>query len=348
MDLTFHVVFVPGTVRYLRLPVATLLYHSPYRYRLVANALGPAELRLLRDFVAASDRLELFAYDASAPLAHGTMLNLLLPRESSPWFCFADSDIFAVEPFAPALEANLQDVDVFSSCCPSGWDACRVLPGFDGLCVRSPAGLPLAVTYFAAYRRRPLQQLVQDTGIGFETCRPPLYLPPFAARHPFPDDLRAVPFLDTGKLLNVVASRFNLRFSYRPLPALSHVGGLSSYVLRDSWRRALRRRLMTCLRRSYLLRDDDLAQALARRARGRAARRRAAFPADLEADYLRARVLRQRTALFFAHWLRSIVDGSPPPRFQLQNEPLRHTIQRTCQALEALLAQPPWRSLFAR
>ena len=37
MDLLFNVIFVPGTVRYLRLAALSLVELSDYRYRLVAN-----------------------------------------------------------------------------------------------------------------------------------------------------------------------------------------------------------------------------------------------------------------------------------------------------------------------
>ena len=83
MDLTFHIVFCPGTVRYLRLAVLSLLRHSDYRYRLVGNGLGRAELMELRAFCQTSPRLEYLPVPTTALLPHGIVLSLLQARRSA-------------------------------------------------------------------------------------------------------------------------------------------------------------------------------------------------------------------------------------------------------------------------
>ncbi len=70
-------------------------------------------------------------------------------------FCFMDSDIFATSWFAQELERKLVDCDVFSAGYPLSMDPSLVVPGFVGLCVRTPADVPLATTFFAVYRRQP-------------------------------------------------------------------------------------------------------------------------------------------------------------------------------------------------
>ena len=90
---------MPGTVRYLRLAVASLLHFSGYSFRLVANGLDRAERQLLADYCDSSPRLEYFDYPVSRMLDHGTMLNVLFQREASPWFAMADSDIFRCPPW---------------------------------------------------------------------------------------------------------------------------------------------------------------------------------------------------------------------------------------------------------
>jgi len=132
----FNIIFVPGTVRYLRLAVASLLHFSGYSFRLVANGLGEAERRLLADYCDSSPRLEYFDYPVGRMLDHGTMLNVLFQREASPWFAMADSDIFAVAPFEAGLESALEECDIFSSCLPLSMPPGMELSGFSGRCHR--------------------------------------------------------------------------------------------------------------------------------------------------------------------------------------------------------------------
>jgi hypothetical protein len=148
MDLKFNIIFVPGTVRYLRLGVLSLLKHSSYRYCLVANCLGEEERSMLEKICDRSERLEYFYYPSKVVMDHGTILNILFQRENSEYFCMADSDIFAIGPFVEEMEEQLLECDVLSSCMPLGMNPSDVLPGFSGRSLQTPAGLPLSPTFF--------------------------------------------------------------------------------------------------------------------------------------------------------------------------------------------------------
>lgn len=60
-NLTFNIAFVPHTLPYLCVAARTLLRHSPFRFRLVANGLGNEELDLLEAFSRTDPRLEFYA-----------------------------------------------------------------------------------------------------------------------------------------------------------------------------------------------------------------------------------------------------------------------------------------------
>ncbi len=279
---------MPGTVRYLRLAVASLLHFSGYSFRLVANGLDRAERQLLADYCDSSPRLEYFDYPVSRMLDHGTMLNVLFQREASPWFAMADSDIFAVAPFEAELESALEECDVFSSCLPLSMPPEMVLAGFSGRCLETPGGLPLAPTYFSLYRTGPFRRIIGESRIGFEVYHPGRFLPelPEAVRT---DDLLQARRLDTAKLLNVVASGYGVRFRHRELDALVHIGGISRK--RGNWRESWRRRF-----RGW----GDVTEArIEREVRRRSRNKGAVEPGSIAAQNILSRALRTPLSDYF-------------------------------------------------
>ena len=329
MDLTFNVIFVPGTVRYLRLPILSLLRYSSYRLRLVSNGLPRPELALLKQFAAVSERLELYAYPTTSILPHGTLLTLLATRERSEHFCFMDSDIFACAPFAHELEHALDRCDVFSSCDHLWLDEDQQWKGLTGRCTETPTGLALATTFFCVYRTEPLRRIMAETGVGFE-------------RHVFPehysdeiaDRMRGmglkVARCDTGKLLNVLAHSYDVRFHYRHLEGLCHIGGISAFFLRSPARRTLRERVRHFLKFPYILRDDDFELGPGKLPIG--AQSAETHPDGLDEAalhaHLRARLQRQRIAGYFAFLLRALFDGTPEPVLALTDPSLADRIRR--------------------
>jgi hypothetical protein len=225
-DLLFHIVFTPGTVRYLRLATLSLLEFSPYRYRLVANGLQADELRQLKRFCDSQRRLEYFAYPTRKMLFHSTLISILESMDKSEFFCFADSDIFATAPFHEELNIALRNYDVFSSGGRIGFSPEERASGIAGPLVETDAGLPLATTFFAIYRRESLQHVIEKTGISFErySCRE--QIPEYALSCLNEMGIPQESF-DTGKLMNILGSRFNMRFRYQDLDALLHIGGLT-------------------------------------------------------------------------------------------------------------------------
>jgi hypothetical protein len=352
MDLAFHIVFGPGSVRYLRLAVMSLLRFSTYRYRLVANGLNPRELAELRAFCRISPRLELLPFPTRSMLPHGVMLSLLQARETGSHFCFMDSDIFATAPFQEALEEQLADCDVLSSCrfMSMGTTVPESQVGFGATSLETPNGLSLATSFFAVYRQDVLRRVIVGTGVGFEDyTRGQLSDPVVARLGELGVDAGAVQYLDTGKLLNVLSHAYGARFRHRELDGLTHIGSLT-LRFNPGWFLTLRRpgwfvtlrlnpawmkeRLTAAFRFPYVLGDGDLG-----RVKGDGSRPQPAAPGvrgrrDGDARLRRQRIRSQHgIAEFFVFFLRSLVDGTPEPRLGVSDPELRGRIAGLCAAI---------------
>jgi hypothetical protein len=337
MDLKFNIIFVPGTVRYLRLGVLSLLKHSSYRYCLVANGLGEEERSMLERLCHGSERLEYFYYPSKEVMNHGTILNILFQRENSEYFCMADSDIFAAGPFEEELEKQLQECDVLSSGLPLDMSSTDVLPGFHGKCLQTPSGLPLAPTFLSVYRVGLFRKIILETKIGFEKYHPSEYLPESVKQLDLPDNLQEPRFIDTGKLLNILASRYGARFRHFETSNLIHIGGISD--LRGSWKDKIKEGVRELFKRPYVFGDKCFQSEMRRRSKGKTikALRDKTNASNADADlYLYTRTLRKPLAIFFTHFFRSLFDGTPEPVFELNDEHLRQSIDRIAQLIREL------------
>lgn len=237
MPLTFHIVYIPGTVDYLLPFVSTLLRWSACHFRLVANGCSESEVGRLQARCANEPRLETVILPTNRPLLHQVALNSLQSRCSDDFFCFMDSDILAVGPFmttiTPLLAAH---AGVFAGaplwCRPSD----QVFhPGMDVVCGehdRTTAGLPLGGTYFAIYDNRVLTDFIRATEIGFERrgfSQLPTSLQAWCAERDLAGPRH---FYDTGKALNLGLLRAGHKLAVNDSPSLFHLGGLSGIAKR--------------------------------------------------------------------------------------------------------------------
>lgn len=322
MELVFNIIFVSGTVRYLRLATASLLRASNYSYRLVANGLDEDERRMLKDYCSTSPRLEYFYYPTKTILDHGTMLNILFAREESAYFCMADSDIFAAEAFDQELEKHLPECDVFSSCLPISMDPSLRLQGFSGRCLQTPAGLPLAPTYFSVYRTQLFRKIISETQTGFEVYHPQRFLPQAIERPGLSNDVRQTRRLDTAKLLHLLAHQYGARFRHVELSSLIHIGGISR--TRKSWREQVKGTLFRFSQRPYALDDKYIDSEIRRRSRPRKAD--ASISPSVAAQNIRSRALRTPLATYFTRYFEHLFDGTPEPLFTLSDARLQQTV----------------------
>lgn len=341
MELTFNIIFVRDTVRYLRLAVLSLLAHSPYRYRLIANGLKRDELAVLEEFCGLSARLELYAYPTVATVPHGTLLTLLAAREQGEYFCFMDPDIFASAPFQEELEAQLAECDIFSSCYHLGLDVRERLVGFQGRCLETPTGLPLATTFFSVYRNEPLRRLTQESGVGFERCSYAQHYGAGVQEALARLGLAGVRRCDTGKLLNLVAHSYKLRFNYRELAGLTHIGGVADCLMNPSWRASVRDNVGRLLRGRHVLADSDLEPRWRPLRKLRLAWTGEASASDDAAEIaaIRGRLRRRQVAVFFSFFLQSLFDGTPEPVLAISDRPLAERIVRLCSVIRELYGE---------
>lgn len=332
MNLTFNIIFIAGTVRYLRLAAESLLKESEYTYRLVANGLNKEERQQLKAFCDRSPRLEYFHYPSKRIMDHGTMLNILFAREDSDYFCMADSDIFAAGPFAEELEKHLPECDVFSSCLPISMNPDIILPGFSGRCLKTPGGLSLAPTYFSVYRTTLLRKIIAETKVGFEIYHPGRFLPSGIEKFALGDDICQSRRLDTAKLLNVLAHQYGARFRHVELDNLIHIGGISG--ARKSWRDRLKEKTFSFLGRPFIIDDAYLESEIRRRSRHR--RKDASVSPVIETENIRTRALRTPLSIYFTRYFEHLFDGTPEPRFELSDERLKRTVDRFTRLIREL------------
>ena len=171
-DLTFNIIYVPGTFKLLRVFLLSLLEHSSScRFRLVSNGCGDEELRAIQDFCGSYPRLGWQVVGTGAPLAHGEVLSLLQEQEESSLFAFMDSDIFATAPFLENLLAAARGADAIFSCTPF-WATDRCLRASRDSMVLSGAfneladGTCVGTSYFAVYDNQKLSRCRAETAVG--------------------------------------------------------------------------------------------------------------------------------------------------------------------------------------
>jgi len=237
--LTFHIVYVPGSVRHLLPFVSSLLHWSAYHYRLVANGCSPAEIELLQAYSHTHHRLEFAQIPTTRPLAHHDALNYLQAENREAFFCFMDSDILATGPFMDIIPSCLAThVGLFAGaplwCRPSD----QVFhPEMDVICGehdRTASGLPLGGTFFAVYNQRVLTDYIRNSGFGFELrswSHVPATLQPWCAARGLAGPRH---FFDTGKVLNLGLLQVGHSLALFESPQLCHLGGLS-FIAKRNW-----------------------------------------------------------------------------------------------------------------
>lgn len=308
-ELTFHITYVPGTVRHLRLFLLSLLQHSrSCRFRLVSNGCSSAENAMLERLCEYDERLELVGVSRRRPLPHGQVLTLLQQRETSETFAFMDSDIFATGDFLSPILERAGRLDAFFSC-PALWSTpeyetmgpeFQCLSGAyhqldDGLCVGN--------SYFAIYDNECLRDCIRETGVTFN-----LYTwdqVPAGIRQILSRQGRRKVLYDTGKLLNVLLADRGHHSEFTRLPTLEHVGGISGSTLSEQ------PRLLDRLHGPVAAHTRRSLRRLLRRVRGRSQWQRELSVVEREWDRVK-QARRSATCRHFSSVLQGLCDGSSP------------------------------------
>lgn len=243
MSLCFHIIYTPGTVKPLRLLLYSLLKWSDCTFHLVANGCSPDETADLAHFCAGNPRLVYQALPTDKVLLHGEALNYLQAQNQHSYFCFMDSDIYAVDHFLPTFLPDLAHYRAISSAMPlrypqTGWIASAEQEFLAGPISHTQDGLCVGTTFFAIYENAVVSKIREATGISFRKYRweeiPVAYqdaLQAIGAKHQL---------YDTAKLLNLLLRLQGHALHYQPCAALRHIEAVSRFAViqqRSPWAR---------------------------------------------------------------------------------------------------------------
>lgn len=233
--MVIHIIYTPESVKYLAFFAKSLVYYSSYSYRLVANGCSSADLQQLTNLCQENpEQLSLEVIPTETVLTHGQVLNRLAMSNREPYFCFMDSDIFAIAPL-PDIEAlmNKHSLSAMFSAMPiwvkQGEET--MLDDFSemiGTFNRTERDVCIGSTYFAIYNNEHLKRVMRDFELGFDE----LFFDQLAA--PIRQLLTSMDLnkrlYDTGKLINIALFHQGYKLMNIPLLQLCHIGGTSFTV----------------------------------------------------------------------------------------------------------------------
>lgn len=233
--ITFHVLFVPGAVRDLRLFIPSLAaWGRGCRFRLVSNGCSASEEQRLIRLASLSESFEFCRLPGRRAWEHGEALTYLQRQETGRYFAFLDSDIFATGDFLGDLSSRAGDVDALFSCPPlwSNEHLSTVPRGYrmaSGVYRQMHDGFCLGGSYFAIYDNDLLTECLRQYGIDLR-----VYLwedVPAPVRRRVADAGRAMTLYDTAKLTNVLLNLDGYGCRFLTTTHLNHVGGVSCVAL---------------------------------------------------------------------------------------------------------------------
>lgn len=229
-QLCFNIIYIRGTVKRLTVFLDSLLQWSDCQFRLVANGCSSEEIAYLRDLCERNTRLQCYVFPSSKVALHSTVLNhLQLLDKDKAYFCFLDSDIFAIGHFLNGLSCLTENYVGFFSGAPI-WvkeEEYHFQPTFDivgGYYHFMENNICLGSTFFSIYKNEALNQVINETGVGFQGYLAKDIPKGIAAR------LEKLKLLkdayDTGKLLNLLLQVNGHKIIYQDKASLVHVGGI--------------------------------------------------------------------------------------------------------------------------
>lgn len=230
-DLQFNIIFTPDTVEYLSPLIHSLLKWSDCRFQLVANGCNEKDRQALQLMCAENSRLDYTLVSSDKMLQHGEVLNWLLPKTESDWFCFLDSDILATGHFADKILPYLENLDLFASGHPLWYAPEDITIPKDfrrlhGIHFNTEDGRELGGTYFAIYRTSKLREVIDKTGMDFCVRR----WENLSAEHQgiFREMGMEKMEYDTGLALTCLLLANNGRVKSIDMPEICHLGGVSA------------------------------------------------------------------------------------------------------------------------
>jgi len=232
MNLKFNIIYTPGNIVYLRLFVLSLLKWSDCFFRIVINGCNDKEKNMLKQFCGRYSRLEYFELPFNEMLLHGAVLSYLQKREKSDYFCFMDSDIFAIGNFMKEFYPYLNQYRaIFSGSAIWLSEQDQIMEKSNlrmgGRFHWTSDNFCLGSSFFAIYNNKILSQLIEGTGVTFDKYLSWKNIPPRFKQDIVKLGLKKKAY-DTGKIINILLQSQDNKIIYKNSNTLCHLGGLSS------------------------------------------------------------------------------------------------------------------------
>ncbi|MCG8636166.1 MAG: hypothetical protein MI863_20205 [Desulfobacterales bacterium] len=283
-ELTFNIIFTPGSFAYLKFLLPGMLNRLTCSFRLAANGCSREETAAMTDCCKRFDRLEFHQLPFTGMVPHGKALNHLQKMERTDYFCFMDPDIVVTHNFLSGLLPALAGQAAVFSGRPVWQETdSDILPEGEnrlmGRYCRTAGGLLLGSSYFGIYRNPVLNRFIEKQGFCFERFSWP-ELPPRASLLLVKTGL-AANYYDTAKVLNILLQEQGAGLCYHDTPGLLHIGGLSCNILS----------------RGKLTRREDLSME---------------------------RSLKRKLSVHLLQWLHALLNARPLPSMPAGNHPEIH------------------------
>lgn len=231
-DVVFNMVWTGRVFDDLQLFTASMLAHSSARYRFVANACPPEQVRAMEDFATRfPDRIvSVDVVSTERMVRHGDALDAVMRvHHDGPLFAFIDPDIVARRPFLAPFLSELRTADAVTSG-REVWSTHNVRPaehpGVNGEYFFDQDGYVFGSPHFSIYRRSAVDEVQERWGVSFATDGN--VSPEVRAR--LVELGRSFMVYDTAKVLNILLQGDGHRLVHRESPDLVHIGGMSHYL----------------------------------------------------------------------------------------------------------------------
>lgn len=236
--LTFYIIYIRDSVQLFHHFVYSLLEHSDCHFCLVSNACLEAEKKILSEICRTEERLTFCDLPTSENWKHGKALSYLYKINTSDFFCFMDSDIFATGAFMDEFYPYIYNYISISSC-SSIWmlSKDKILPlearHLRGRYNKTSSGINIGSSYFAIYNCNKMEQMIAPQEISFEKAKWQELNPTLKKKL----DNQALVFdlYDTAKLLNLNLYLLGGKFLFLESNYLTHLGATSSNIIKKGY-----------------------------------------------------------------------------------------------------------------
>lgn len=229
--MNIHIVHLPHTFPYL---VDLSLAFKKYGFdtvTLVANGFNQEQIQHLNHFANMYPFIKVLDVPTKRILSHGQALNYAFEHSQGKFFCFADHDIFPIQPIINDIQSALKDFDV--ACLGDRPENISTYyKGFAASAVATQSGTPLATSFFSIYDRSAVEFANTSFKVGFEQYFRKNQLPEILTHHIDIQALREPFLIDTCKALSLALFQSGKTVQHLGSNKVCHLGGLCGAINR--------------------------------------------------------------------------------------------------------------------